>query len=259
MPAAQSAPSMVCLGQLLHGFAGSFRLTAPDGSFDQVGQRPPRRDRYLHLARALRGSQCISVTTETVAEDRPCPGGELRSVPHSAFDGVLGAGRHERQGIRPTLVGGLRGHCSTEYQPIPVASLSASNSAMIAVAASRSPHQAAYRPRPFNAMDKGASAPEIRASSTCLALKASQLFQSQSVHAANVARWPHWTKSLSETSSPRNVSTATRRLGAAAACPSVTSFARPSRNRSHGGAPSGGGGADRAACDTSGRRPPGRA
>jgi len=49
------------------------------------------------------------------------------------------------------------------------------------------------------------------------------------------------------------------KASALAARPSVTIVASPSRNRSHAGAPSGAGGADRAALDTSGRRPPSRA
>src|SRR6186997_1482976 len=124
-----------------------------------------------------------------------------------------------------------------ENQPIPVASLTALYSASCVADASESPHQAVYTPRPLNAIDNGASAPEARAISTCLALRRSHLFQSHRWHAEDVARCPHAMKSLSETESLRNASTARRRLGAPAARPSVTITARPSRNRSHAEAP----------------------
>ena len=93
-------------------------------------------------------------------------------------------------------------------------------------------------------MARAASAPDVRASSTCLALNV-PAFQSQRLHAADVARWPHRRNSGSDTSSPRNASTALRRLDASRLRPSVTTVTRPSRNRSQARAPSGGRGRSR--------------
>ena len=82
---------------------------------------------------------------------------------------------------------------------IPVTSLTTSFSAASDAAIAKSPHCVATLPRPFKAMDKGASAPKPRASSTCRALNATQLSKSHTATAAIWAKIPHCSHSWPDT------------------------------------------------------------
>jgi hypothetical protein len=137
-----------------------------------------------------------------------------------------------------------------------VTSLITSFSAAIDVAVSNSPHSVATMPRPFRAMDSGASAPDARAISTWRVLSVTQLSKSQTAMAAIWARIPHWSHSSPDTCPPRNASAAPLSVGPAAVRPRVTIVARPSSRRSLGRGASTGRGAASAARDTARRRPP---
>ena len=75
--------------------------------------------------------------------------------------------------------------------------------------------------------------------------------QERQLLSAAVAAAPHWRPFSTETPSPLNALTASRRQGVAARSPSVTSSDNPSRSRSDGRGGSGAAGAARAARDTS--------
>ncbi len=140
---------------------------------------------------------------------------------------------------------------------VPVACLSASSSACNDAALSKSPNQTAIIAWPLSAIDSGASAPALRASSIWRVLTAFQLSKSQRVTAADEASTPHWSHCSTDASSPRNACTARRSDGAAAARPSAISAASPSSSRSDGPSGRGAGGAALAARETASRLPPG--
>jgi hypothetical protein len=131
------------VAQSLHRLLGDFRLTASDGGLDQLGQRPPGSGDSLHFVGGLFcRSQGICVVAKTVAEDRPCPRGVLDSLSDAVLSGLLALDAMSANASGPPRYAACV-RPQAEYHPIPVASLTASYSATIAVAAAKSPHHAA--------------------------------------------------------------------------------------------------------------------
>ena len=114
----------------------------------------------------------------------------------------------------------------------PVASQTASASAISKAAAGKSPRQVNVMACEFKSSANWSSAPTSRATRVCRTVIACQASSSHSSAAATCANQPHRSRCSTGTSAPAKVRTAWRSLGAAAARPSVMSSARPSSKRS---------------------------
>ena len=136
---------------------------------------------------------------------------------------------------------------------LPVASQTASASAISEAAAAKSPLQAALVPSAPRSIGSWSSAPLARASRTC---RTSSACQTSSSHSALAAAWaihPQRSPSSTAMSASRKASAARRNVAAAAAGPSVTNRASPSRTRSTGRGGCSIGGSALAARETSSR------
>ena len=177
----------------------------------------------------------------------PCPPAAPRSMVASISAEV--AAWLPRKQASIMRIPALTGTCA------PVASPTASASAISDAAAAKSPRHTAPTASVGSRIGSWSSAPTSRASWTCLAVR-HQPSSSHKISAAALASLPQRSISAAGMSALAKALVACRSTGAAAVGPSVTSSVRPSSRRSarRGGCVSAG--RARAARDTSSRSPP---